>query len=103
MDNIYTVIITVLTVLTGTSVWRFWEKRMMKKERDDEFIRIDCKERIAKLEALLQVSSKEKDEMRNEILTLTSQVSELKVKVDYLKQENDELIQTMRQRTTLNS
>jgi predicted nuclease with TOPRIM domain len=91
MDNIYTVIISVLTVLTGTTVWRFIEKRAMKKERDDEFIRVDCKERIAKLEALLQEASHEKDEMRELILKLTSEVAELRVKVEFLSAENDKL------------
>lgn len=91
MDNIYTVIISVLTVLTGTTVWRFVEKRAMKKERDDEFIRVDCKERIAKLEALLQEASHEKDEMRELILKLTSEVAELRVKVEFLSAENDKL------------
>jgi phage-related minor tail protein len=56
----------------------------MRKERDEEFIRHDCKDRIAKLEALLQSASKEKDEMRQTILRLTQQVAELTVKVDFL-------------------
>jgi hypothetical protein len=57
----------------------------MRKERDDEFIRHDCKDRIAKLEALLQAASKEKDEMRQTILKLTEQVAALSVKVEFLQ------------------
>jgi hypothetical protein len=57
----------------------------MRKERDEEFIRHDCKDRIAKLEALLQAASKEKDEMRQTILKLTEQVAALSVKVDFLQ------------------
>ncbi len=91
MENIYSVIITAITVLGGTTAFRFYEKRAMRKERDDEFIRHDCKDRIAKLEALLAASSKEKDEMRNMILDLTKQVAALSVKVEYLTKENDEL------------
>jgi hypothetical protein len=60
----------------------------MRKERDDEFIRHDCKDRIAKLEALLQQASREKDEMRQTILKLTEQVSALSVKVDFLQNGN---------------
>ena len=56
----------------------------MRKERDEEFIRHDCKDRITKLEALLQAASKEKDEMRQTILKLTEQVSALTVKVEFL-------------------
>ena len=62
MDNLYTVLITLISVLGGTTAWRYFEKRALKKERDDEFIRVDCKERISKLEALLEESSKEKEE-----------------------------------------
>lgn len=83
-ESVWTVLITALTVLGSASAWRFYEKRSMRKERDEEFIRHDCKDRIAKLEALLQSASKEKDEMRQTILRLTQQVAELTVKVDFL-------------------
>ena len=83
-ESIWTVLITVVGVLGSASAWRFYEKRSMRKERDEEFIRHDCKDRIAKLEALLQSASKEKDEMRQTILKLTQQVAELTVKVDFL-------------------
>ena len=55
----YSVIITAITVLGGTGAWRYYEKRALSKERDDDFIRHDCKDRISKLEALLENSSKE--------------------------------------------
>ena len=84
-ESIWTVLITVVGVLGSASAWRFYEKRSMRKERDDEFIRYDCKDRIAKLEALLQAASKEKDEMRQTILKLTEQVAALSVKVEFLQ------------------
>jgi hypothetical protein len=84
-DTIWTVLITLIGVLGGGSAWRYYEKRAMRKERDEEFIRHDCKDRIAKLEALLQAASKEKDEMRQTILKLTEQVSALTVKVEFLQ------------------
>ena len=91
MENLYSVIITALTVAGGASAFRFYEKRAQKRERDDEFIRHDCKDRIAKLEALLAESSKEKDEMRSMILDLTKQVAALSVKVEFLTKENEQL------------
>jgi peptidoglycan hydrolase CwlO-like protein len=97
-DSIYTVLITVVTVLGSASAWRFYEKRAMRKERDEEFIRHDCRDRISKLEALLQESSKEKDDMRKTILTLTEKVSALTVKVEYLQKENTELLDEIRKR-----
>jgi hypothetical protein len=91
MDSIYTVIITAITVLGGSQAFRFYEKRAMHRERDEDFIRHDCKDRISKLEALLEESAKEKDEMRSLILKLTSEVAELRVKVEYLTVENKKL------------
>jgi len=91
MESIYTVLITAITVLGGSQAFRFYEKRAMHRERDEDFIRHDCKDRISKLEALLEESSKEKDEMRNLILKLTSEVAELRVKVEYLTTENKKL------------
>lgn len=97
-QSVWTVLITVVTVLGSASAWRFYEKRAMRKERDEEFIRHDCRDRIAKLEVLLQESSKEKDDMRKTILTLTEKVSALTVKVEYLQKENSELLEEMRKK-----
>jgi len=87
----YSVLITAITVLGGASAFRYYEKRAQKKEKDDEFIKHDCKDRIAKLEALLSESSREKDEMRAMILDLTKEVAALSVKVEFLTKENDKL------------
>jgi hypothetical protein len=91
MESIYTVLITAITVLGGSTAFRFYEKRALHRERDEDFIRHDCKDRISKLEALLEESAKEKDEMRSLILKLTSEVAELRVKVEYLTTENKKL------------
>jgi predicted RNase H-like nuclease (RuvC/YqgF family) len=84
MENIYSVIITALTVLTGTGAWRYYEKRAQKREESENFMRNDCRTRIAKLEALLQKSSQEKDDLRGIIITLTAQVARLETEVKYL-------------------
>jgi peptidoglycan hydrolase CwlO-like protein len=91
MENLYSVLITAITVLGGTGAWRYYEKRAINKERDDEFIRHDCKDRISKLEGLLEAAGKEKDDLRNMILALTKEVAALSVKVEYLTKENEEL------------
>jgi phage shock protein A len=91
MENLYSVLITAITVLGGTGAWRYYEKRAINKERDDEFIRHDCKDRISKLEGLLEAAGREKDELRNMVLALTKEVAALGVKVEYLTKENEEL------------
>jgi hypothetical protein len=90
-SNIWSVLITAITVLGGTSAFRFYEKRAMHRERDDDFIRHDCKDRISKLEALLESSAREKDDLRNLVLKLTGEVAELRVKVEFLTTENKKL------------
>jgi hypothetical protein len=84
MENIYTVLMTAITTLGGAAAWRYYEKRAQKKEDDDRWIKNDCTSRITKLETLLAESSREKDEMRAIILSLTAQVAELKTKVEFL-------------------
>ena len=83
--NMWSVLITAITVLGGTSAFRYYEKRAMRKERDEEFIRHDCKDRIAKLETLLENASKEKDELRSMVLELTKEVASLRVKVEFFE------------------
>jgi hypothetical protein len=89
MENIYSVLITAVTVLGGTGAWRFYERRALHKERDEDFIRHDCKDRISKLEGLLESASREKDDLRQMVLTLTREVAALSVKVEYLTKENE--------------
>jgi hypothetical protein len=84
-NNVWSVIITAITVLGGSQAFRYYEKRAMRRERDEEFIRHDCKDRIAKLEALLGESSKEKDELRTMVLELTKEVAALRVKVEFFE------------------
>ena len=101
MDNLYTVIISIVTVLGSAGAFRYYEKRQMHKERDEDFIRHDCKDRIAKLEALLETSAKEKDDLRNMVLALTKEVAALSVKVEYLTKENEELHKKTKSKKTL--
>jgi len=91
MENMYSVLIAIVTVLGSAAAFRFYEKRAIHKERDEDFIRHDCKDRIAKLEALLAQSSREKDDLRLMVLDLTKQVAQLSVKVEFLTKENEEL------------
>lgn len=91
MENMYSVLIAIVTVLGSAAAFRFYEKRAMHKERDEDFIRHDCKDRISKLEALLAQSSREKDDLRAMVLDLTKQVAALNVKVEFLTRENEDL------------
>jgi len=93
-SNVWTAVITAVTVLGSTQAFRYYERRAMHKERDEDFIRHDCKDRIAKLEALLEDAKDEKEEMCNLILKLTAEVAELRTKVDFLTAENTKLLKS---------
>ena len=84
-NTIATVFVTAITVLGSASAWRFYEKRAERRREEDNFIREDCRDRIAKLEALLRESSEEKEKMRETILALTEKVAALTVKVEFLQ------------------
>jgi len=79
---------TAITVLGSAAAFRFYEKKSMRKERDEEFIRHDCKDRISKLEALLVESSREKDDLRKMVLELTREVAALRTKVEFFEKGN---------------
>lgn len=91
-DSIWTVLITMITVLGSTSAWKYYEKRAEEKKDDDNFIKQDCRDRISKLEALLAESALEKDKLRQTILELTEKVSALTVKVEFLQSEKSDLV-----------
>lgn len=89
--SFYTVLITAITVLGSASAWRYYEKRAMRKEKSEDYMKDECRERIAKLEVLLEKSSTEKDDLRSKILELTKEVAELRIKVGFLEDKNAEL------------
>jgi len=87
MENIYTVLITAITVLGSTSAWRFYEKKMDKKKENEFEFKYDCRARIDKLELLLSQSSLEKDELRKTILELSTQLAALVAKVEIMEKK----------------
>jgi hypothetical protein len=94
MENIYTVLLTAVTVLGSAGAWRFYERRAMHKEKDEDFIRHDCKDRISKLETLLELAGKEKDELRKMIIDLTAKVASLQTTVEFLRKEEEKVTKT---------
>ena len=100
MDNITQIIITLATVAGSAGIWKFFEARLKVKSEEKKSAlenndgvqyRDDLKHRVRNLEQLLSTSSDEKDELRDQILALTQEVSALRVKVEFLEKENDRL------------
>jgi len=100
MDNLTQIIITIATVAGSAGIWKFFEARLKVKaeERKSDMenndgvqYRDDLKDRVRNLEALLAKSADKEDELNAKILELTSEVSSLKVKVEFLEKENERL------------
>jgi phage shock protein A len=73
----------------------------MRKEKSEDYMKDECRERIVKLEVLLEKSSAEKDDLRTKVLKLTEEVSQLRIKVEFLEDKNEELKKrTTKPRTT---
>ena len=89
--SIYTVIITIITVLGSTTAFKFYERRAYLKRKSISSLQDDCRERIDRLEVLLVKSSLEKEDMRSKILSLTSEVAILNTKVDFLEREKSDI------------
>lgn len=91
MDN--QIIITIGTILASAGIWKFLETRLkMKSDEKKEHImnsdgvqyRDDLKNRVSRLEELLEESN-------NKVLELTAEVHALRTEVGFLKKENDRL------------
>tara|TARA_S200002703_G_scaffold142560_1_gene135032 strand:- start:2239 stop:2553 length:315 start_codon:yes stop_codon:yes gene_type:complete len=100
MDNLQQIMITIGAIAGSTALWQFLSERIKAKTKlketemlnnDGNLYRDDLKNRVVNLESLLARSSEEKDELRDTVLELTKQVSELKVKVEFLEKENERL------------
>lgn len=100
MDNYIQIIVTIVGVLGSASIWKYMEARLKSKNESKKLdlqnndgvqYRDDLKNRVRNLESLLAQASDDKDELRNQVLTLTAEVNALRVKVEFLEKENERL------------
>jgi len=98
MESWVQIIVTIVGVLGSASIWKYLESRLKAKtdlkkteleNSDGVQYRDDLKHRVRNLESLLAQSSDDKDELRNQVLTLTAEVNALRVKVEFLEKENE--------------
>lgn len=92
---ISTILVTLITVLGGNAAWKYYEKRLsfrleqQKLDSKEDTMHInDLRSRIEKLEKLLKESANEKDDLREEIIKLTSTTATMKAELQYLAKEN---------------
>ena len=90
-ENITTIIISLITVLFGGGAWKFYEF-LIKKKSDDKKIELsektmyrdDLKKRVSKLE-------EDKEECQKSLMDISTKLSSLETKIEYLEKENNEL------------
>ena len=87
-----TIIITALSVAGGAGAWKFYEflvRNRREKEKDElndkNSYRDDLKARVEKLE-------NDKDSCQLQLINITSELSAIKVKLEFIEKENDRLL-----------
>ena len=98
MEQYYTVIITIVSVLGSAGAWQFYQNRMKLKyqaekedKTDQNLYRDDLRERVAVLESKLEEERNEKDKRQDEITKLQTTLAEYKVRLEFLEKENERL------------
>ena len=92
------VIVAVAAALGGTGAWQFYQNRMRIKSRekkeeiaDQNLFRDDLRERVAILAQKLELAQLEKEKTAKELAIVMSQMSEYKVRIEFLEKENERL------------
>jgi len=92
-QGVVQVLITVLTVVGSAGIWKYLEARLKAKsdikdqdlmQNDTVQFRDDLKQRVLRLETLLEESNAS-------VIQLTAKVGRLETEVHYLTKENDRL------------
>ena len=98
MEQYYTVIVTIVSVLGSAGAWQFYQNRMKLKyqaekedKTDQNLYRDDLRERVAVLESRLEEERDEKDKRQDEITKLQTTLAEYKVRLEFLEKENERL------------
>lgn len=86
-SNIYTVIIALIAGLSGSGAWNYWQKKAEMKRVEEYSYKYECKARIDKLEDALNKSEMEKQLLQKHILELSTQIAELKTRLEMLEKK----------------
>lgn len=98
MEQYYTVIITIVSVLGSAGAWQFYQNRMKLKyqadkedKTDQNLYRDDLRERVAVLESRLEQERQQKESTTAELTKVMTQLTEYKVRLEFLEKENERL------------
>jgi predicted negative regulator of RcsB-dependent stress response len=87
-ENIYAVLIAVVTGITGTAGWQYWQRKLELKREGEYSYKIDCRYRIEKLEDELNKAYKENEILSKKILDLSIIVAELRTRIELMENKS---------------
>jgi uncharacterized coiled-coil DUF342 family protein len=97
-NDIITLLVAVVGTLGGASAWQFYQKKLeinaASEEKDkaqQHVYRDDLRERVAVLEAKLDSSRSERDELLEKLRVLAEETAALRVEVQFLREEREKL------------
>ena len=100
--DIITLLVALVGTLGGASAWQFYQKRLELKASADEsenkqrhVYRDDLRERVQILETRLEESRAARDELLEQLRTLSEETAALRVEVQFLREEREKLKQTI--------
>ena len=98
MEQYYTIIITVVSVLGSAGAWQFYQNRMKMKyaaakddKTDQNLYRDDLRERVAVLEEKLEQERAAKEKSAKELSDALTRLTEYKVRLEFLEKENERI------------
>jgi len=102
LTSLYTVVIAVVTALSSTKAWDFWQKRQIAKrdqdnkdQKETHLYRDDLREEVKRLRNeiidLYEKREVELKELQGQIASLKEQLAAFKTRVEFLEKENKKL------------
>lgn len=96
--DLLNIVITAVTVLGSAGAWQFYQNRLKLRHQEKQedrseqtLFRDDLRERVAVLEEKLEQAYREKAEVSEKLIKVTTQLAEYKVRLEFLEKENERL------------
>ena len=96
--DLLNIVITAVTVLGSAGAWQFYQNKLKLKHQEKQedrseqtLFRDDLRERVAVLEEKLEQAYREKAEVSEKLVKVTTQLAEYKVRLEFLEKENERL------------
>jgi hypothetical protein len=93
-------LVAVATGFSSSAAWQFYmnraaaaDKKEQKVQEQSHLYQDDLRERVAVLESKLEESHKEREELQLRILKLVEVTAAMRVEIDFLRKENENLRQ----------